>query len=66
MRFLVFLGLMACFTTIPALSQTDALVGTWEYETAADGDLENNLLQLSPDGIFRWEGSLATNLDEFF
>ena len=66
MFLLVFLSLITCLTLTPLSAQTDALVGAWSYETDEDGEIEDNLLLLSPDGTFRWEVSLTTNLDEFF
>lgn len=66
MRFIVFFGLIAILAATPATAQTDALVGAWSYETDEDGDISGNVLLLSADGTFRWQVSLATNLDEFF
>ena len=63
MRFIVFFGLIAILAATPATAQTDALVGAWSYETDEDGDISGNVLLLSADGTFRWQVSLATNLD---
>lgn len=65
MVFLVSLGLIACFAATPTVAQDDTLFGSWTYEFEEDGDLNKNLLQLSADGTFSWQLTIATNLDEF-